>query len=94
MLMALRPQDPLPDWISHVLLIDGQKLRTRTRDSIMPTFEQQKTGVSDASAELPITHEGKVLVSMKDVNVKYHDRHVSSNILKHIPEGASLSMPT
>lgn len=73
-LMALRPQDPLPEWITHVALVDGQHIHPQSRTTVMPALEQQplfKTA-QPTSKET----DGKDLVDMKDVNVQYHERHV------------------
>lgn len=72
--MALRPQDPLPDWISHVARIEGRRVYAKKRDSAsfvaMPGTE--KSQLSSKS----LSRQGKILVEMKDVNVRYHERHV------------------
>ena len=74
-LMALRSQDPLPDWVTHVALVDGQYLRTQRRDDrtmvhqhLQPSKAENPNGISNADKQ--------ELVSMKDVNVRYGDRHV------------------
>ena len=74
--MALRPQDPFPDWITHVLTVDGRRVIPCSRDSNIPVFENRRTDKGEISAEA-LNTEGRELVSMKDVNVKYHERHVS-----------------
>ncbi|THH06175.1 hypothetical protein EW145_g4274 [Phellinidium pouzarii] len=84
-LMALRPQDPLPEWITHVALVEGQYVRTQTRASAMPLLEQ-RAAPKTAPVEAQRT-DGDELVSMKDVNVGYHERHVLKNINWTIKEG-------
>ena len=74
--MALRPQDPLPDWITHVLTVNGQRVIPCSRGSGIPVFETRRTDKGEISAEA-LNTEGRELVSMKDVNVKYHERYVS-----------------
>ena len=74
--MALRPQDPLPDWITHVLTVNGRRVIPCPRGSNIPVFESRRTDKGEISAEA-LNTEGRELVSMKDVNVKYHERHVS-----------------
>lgn len=73
-LMALRPQDPLPEWITHVALVDGQHIHPQTRTAAMPSLEQQSSSKSTQSTLKEAG--GKELVDMKDVNVSYHERHV------------------
>ena len=74
--MALRPQDPLPDWITHVLTVNGRRAIPCPRGSNIPVFENRRADKGEISAEALKT-EGRELVSMKDVNVKYRERHVS-----------------
>lgn len=73
-LMALRPQDPLPEWITHVALVDGQHIHPQSRTTLMPALDQQPS----SKIAQPSSKEtgGKDLVDMKDVNVRYHERHV------------------
>ena len=74
--MALRPQDPLPDWITHVLTVNGRRVIPCPRGTNIPAFENRRIDKGEISAEA-LNTEGRELVSMKDVNVKYHERHVS-----------------
>ncbi|KAI5122342.1 hypothetical protein M0805_002509 [Coniferiporia weirii] len=84
-LMALRPQDPLPDWITHMALVEGQHVRTQTRASATPLLEQHiSPKATPTQADID---NGKELVSMKDVNVRYSDRHVLKHINWTIKEG-------
>lgn len=79
--MALRPQDPLPDWVTHVALINGRNVRTGPRDNVgllNPTDGRDKHLGSSSTTNAKNT-SGRELVSMKDVNVRYHERHVSGS---------------
>ncbi|KAL5531887.1 hypothetical protein ACEPAF_5450 [Sanghuangporus sanghuang] len=84
-LMSLRPQDPLPEWITHVALVDGQSVRTEIRSQNFmpfPISDSETPGTSDMHIKRKdnMERERKELVAMKNVNVKYHDRHVLKNI--------------
>ncbi|KAL5504555.1 hypothetical protein ACEPAH_7216 [Sanghuangporus vaninii] len=84
-LMSLRPQDPLPEWITHVALVDGQSVRTEIRSQKFmpfPVSDSEPPGTSDlhVKREDNLERERKELVVMKNVNVKYNDRHVLKNI--------------
>ncbi|EJD08187.1 P-loop containing nucleoside triphosphate hydrolase protein [Fomitiporia mediterranea MF3/22] len=88
-LMALRPQDPLPEWITHVASVEGQHVRPQSRTSFTPPLPSQssaklKTEVNEGTTT---ASEGKDLVVMKNVNVRYHDRHVLKDIKWIIKEG-------
>ncbi|KAH8110566.1 P-loop containing nucleoside triphosphate hydrolase protein [Phellopilus nigrolimitatus] len=85
-LMALRPHDPLPDWITHVALVEGQHVRTHTLASAMPLLAQH-ANQKNTPVQLSPVVDGQELVSMKDVNVRYHERHVLKNINWTIKEG-------
>ena len=82
-LMALRPQDPLPDWITHVALVRGQQINALPLGKATPLLSQlvtkerlRSTGSKESVGEIPKHEIRKDLVVMKDLNVKYHDRHV------------------
>ena len=78
--MALRSQDPLPDWITHVAHIEGQNihaLKISQYTPVMPSSSATDRKAVDSTSD----PEVKELVSMKGVNVRYHERHVSSSCL-------------
>jgi hypothetical protein len=77
--MGLRLQDPIPDWITHVALVqDGyvttggkkaivEKLNLRTHEAARSVAAVRNRG-SSAGA--------RTLVDMRNVNVRYHERQV------------------
>lgn len=75
--MALREQDPLPDWITHVASVEGQYVKTHSRGAYTPILENRKKA-TQASPILEQGEEGKELIDMKNINIKYADRHVSA----------------
>lgn len=80
--MALRLQDPLPAWITHIALVQEDNIITGPRHSTKFTALGELTSEltkKEASARRVSSQlNGEELVSMKDVNVAYHDRHVCS----------------
>ena len=74
--MALREQDPLPDWITHVASIEGQYFSTHSRGAYTPILENGKK-LAQASLLSEQIKEGKEIIDMKNINIKYADRHVS-----------------
>lgn len=90
-IMSLRIQDPVPDWISHVALVrSGGKVSTGPKALVLQELEGHiKSHHPELQVNPPITPwsdsskvQRAVLVDLKGVNVSYHGRHVNaSNIL-------------
>jgi len=79
-IMGLRMQDPLPDWISHVALVRGGTVITGTKDEIIskhadhPAREAEHTvNTTGSYLQLGLDH-GKPVVGMRNVNVSYDTR--------------------
>jgi hypothetical protein len=79
--MALRPQDPVPEWITHLAKVEGPLVETGRRESLHHPAHVVIVDEAKHSDKKPRSAErsGKVLVDMKSVNVRYHERHVSTN---------------
>ena len=79
--MGLRLQDPVPEWISHIALVQDGRVKTGEKKTILQ--ELNDSGAKEAShSTSPVHNAGlesnaKVLVNMQNVNVRYHERHVS-----------------
>ena len=76
--MGLRLQDPIPEWITHIALVQGGQVKTGERATIV---EELKSHVHDAgrpAAAVSARSEANILVDMRNVNVQYHERHVRS----------------
>ena len=81
-IMALRPQDPIPEWVSHILTIKqhgevdmGTIEKMRSALVQLRDIANYKTGKA-----IPFINDvepREEFVSMKNVNVSYHERHVS-----------------
>jgi hypothetical protein len=88
-ILGLRAQDPVPDWISHVAVVkDGHMtagpkhdILTGYASTIGPRIEEQARAGACSIAQVS---DRKVLVDMKNVTVSYHGRKASNNL--PIPE--------
>jgi energy-coupling factor transporter ATP-binding protein EcfA2 len=79
-IMGLRLQDPVPEWVSHVALVLDGRVQTGLKGEVLaekaekalaqPALPQQNTALQHGQ------QEREVVVDMKHVNVKYHTRHV------------------
>ncbi|KAI0061896.1 P-loop containing nucleoside triphosphate hydrolase protein [Artomyces pyxidatus] len=84
-IMSLRMQDPIPEWVSHVALVSNGRVHAGEKDVILKSLAHHEAKTKEAS-HLPRTEssqphgQGEILVEMRDVNVKYHERHVLKNI--------------
>ncbi|KAG6331621.1 hypothetical protein ID866_7466 [Astraeus odoratus] len=93
-IMGLRKQDPIPDWITHLALIKGGRLLTGEKGDIL---EQQAADAAQEKAAqpfisthgLPVTRgeDGKPVAILKNVNVAYGPRKVLKSINWTIREG-------
>ncbi|KAG2127232.1 P-loop containing nucleoside triphosphate hydrolase protein [Suillus clintonianus] len=84
-IMGLRMQDPVPDWISHVALMTGETILTDTKDEMLSKHayhhakEAERTARTTQSyLQLGLDH-GKPLVDMQNVNVSHGTRKVLKN---------------
>ncbi|KAI0264234.1 P-loop containing nucleoside triphosphate hydrolase protein [Gloeopeniophorella convolvens] len=81
-IMGLRLQDPVPEWVTHVALVQDGRVETGERNAILEKVDHSQ--VQTTSTVIPEHHsrctEADVLVSMQNVNVRYHERHVLKNI--------------
>ena len=77
-IMALRPQDPVPEWVTHVARIEGGgRVRTGKKRELWQPYIAGGERNEEVEGKTSERVAGKVLVDMKNVNVKYSDRHVS-----------------
>ncbi|KDQ56336.1 hypothetical protein JAAARDRAFT_36509 [Jaapia argillacea MUCL 33604] len=105
MILGLRNQDPIPDWISHLVVLKGGGRAISGRRGDV----EGSLGAGGHSHGHGISHEGldakerpeenvgsggtekdkerRVVVEMRNVNVKYDDRHVLKDINWSIREG-------
>jgi hypothetical protein len=77
--MELRPQDPLPEWTTHIALIEGQRLNLMNRDAysrkhLVVLTESSKP--HSGEADIPIAPQGREFARLSGVRVGYGNREV------------------
>jgi len=74
----LRTQDEVPDWVTHVALVQDGTVKTGTKNSILPLIKRDS---ADACATLTsietLSPGGQPVLDLQNVSVKYGDRVVS-----------------
>ncbi|KIK66260.1 hypothetical protein GYMLUDRAFT_239243 [Collybiopsis luxurians FD-317 M1] len=94
-IMGLRAQDALPDWIDHVAYVKGSKVVTGERESVLREVELEsglggwagqpkKHGHKVSSRSTQI---GDVLIDLKNVKVQYSKCVVLNELLWQIRQG-------
>ena len=83
-IMGLRLQDPIPDWITHIALVQGGRVMTGERETILKELTSHTRSVAPMRATGSKV-QADILVDMKNVNVRYHERHVSYPFQRHYP---------
>ncbi|KAF8342719.1 P-loop containing nucleoside triphosphate hydrolase protein [Cantharellus anzutake] len=100
-LLGLRRQDPLPDWVTHVAYAQDNNVISghRTSDSVRPFFRADRSStkrVPDALApERPTKHfsppgaavTGNPLIQIRGLNIQYENRKILSELDWTIREG-------
>ena len=81
-IMGLRLQDPLPEWVSHIALVQSGRVQTGPKALILDEVKSELLSkkftedlghlVGSRSIEKP----GSALVEMEGLNVRYGERHV------------------
>lgn len=83
-IIGLRTQDPVPDWITHLALVSEGRVLTGTKEEILGTQELHKAKlegagpVTSAASVKRTQDEGKPVVVMRNVTVSYGERKVGS----------------
>jgi hypothetical protein len=85
-IIFLRLQDPIPDWITHIALVrTGGLVVTGAKEVVLANMEEHVEGRENASqpdalvkrARVVSDSQRTVLVDLQGVNVSYHERHAS-----------------
>ena len=82
--MGLRLQDPIPDWITHVALVQSGHMMAGKKAAILErlNLHPHEAARSAAAGRNRGSSAGdRTLVDMQNVNVRYHERHVRWNFL-------------
>lgn len=81
-IIGLRMQDPIPDWISHLALVSDGKVLTGTKEEILEKqeFHEVKEGrvtlMNSTTSAKRTEGEGQPVVILRNVNVSYGERKV------------------
>ncbi|KAF8736774.1 hypothetical protein AX14_014007 [Amanita brunnescens Koide BX004] len=84
-IMGLRVQDDIPDWITHVAFADKNKVRVGEKEEVLKSLRQHVTELGNtAQVNRPTVQdqdsEGRVVVNIEGANVQYGQRKVLNNI--------------
>jgi len=86
-IMGLRLQDPIPEWITHIALVQGGHVETGERAAILEKLKSHTHEAARPAAAVSTRAEAGILVDMRNVNVRYHERHVLKGITWSIRAG-------
>ncbi|KAK0505745.1 P-loop containing nucleoside triphosphate hydrolase protein [Armillaria luteobubalina] len=87
-ILGLRGQDPVPDWITHVALLRGSKVVTGPKDIILYEEALRSKHATATTATQTVTNEtGAVVADLKNVRVQYDSRVVLRDINWQIRQG-------
>ncbi|KAI9507744.1 P-loop containing nucleoside triphosphate hydrolase protein [Russula earlei] len=82
-IMGLRLQDPIPEWITHMALVHDGQVETGERTSMLEKLNSHNRGAvltAGAARTRSSSPNTVILVDMQNVNVRYHERHVLRDI--------------
>lgn len=74
--IELRPQDPIPEWTTHVALVEGQRVQGITVNEYKSRHHALHTTAPITTAPKTEAEEGDELVGLKGVRVSYGKREV------------------
>lgn len=87
-IMGLRLQDPIPEWVSHLALVRSGQVTARPKADILAETEEAGRQEKEKSYSVGMPGatkgEGRALIEMKDVNVKYYERHVRNSLISFV----------
>jgi hypothetical protein len=87
--MGLRLQDPIPEWITHIALVHGGHVTTGEKAAILEKLNlhtHEATRSVAAVRNRDSSAGSGILVDMRNVNVRYHERHVRWYFLSYVSE--------
>ena len=84
--MTLRAQDPVPDWVTHIALVQGAQVSTGARRDVLPAAVPHVNHTTDSGKLKPAStmykeRKGRILVDMNRLSVQYQDRKVSFSVI-------------
>ncbi|KAF5380371.1 hypothetical protein D9615_004509 [Tricholomella constricta] len=86
--LGLRTQDPVPEWVTHVAFVNNGRVVAGPKEEVLPAVEHIVATASTKEAPVVRASErGELLVDMKGINVKYGTRTVLKDINWQIRQG-------
>ncbi|KAL0955582.1 hypothetical protein HGRIS_001819 [Hohenbuehelia grisea] len=87
-ILGLRTQDEIPEWITHVALVNDGSVHTGSKDEVRIPKARPKTSEKTGDGRPSSSHQtGKLVVDMNNVKVQYGDRIVLNDLSWQIKEG-------
>ena len=74
--MGLRLQDPIPEWVTHIALVQGGHVETGERATILEKLNSHTHEAARSAVVVNSRADADILVNMRNVNVRYHERRV------------------
>ncbi|KAG6815339.1 hypothetical protein H0H87_002800 [Tephrocybe sp. NHM501043] len=85
-ILGLRTQDPIPEWITHVAFVDGSRVIVGLKEEVVPQIAHADAREAPAIVQRS-EKPGELVVDLKGVNVKYGPRAVLKDINWQIRQG-------
>lgn len=78
MVLGLRTQDDIPEWVTHVALVQDGTVKAGVKSDVVALIKHN-TSFLDVSGSGPIGDSaGPIVLDLRNVSVKYGDRVVCS----------------
>jgi hypothetical protein len=75
-ILGLRTQDDIPEWVTHVALVQDGTVQAGVKSDVVPLIKHD-TSFLDVSGPGPIGDgAGPIVLDLRNVSVKYGDRVV------------------
>ncbi|KAG5643206.1 hypothetical protein DXG03_001370, partial [Asterophora parasitica] len=85
-ILGLRTQDDVPEWVTHVAFVKGGEVIAGPKEEVLPAVEHIST-TSGTGEVLKARPTGELVVDMQNVNVKYGNRAVLKDLNWQIRKG-------
>ncbi|EIN06385.1 P-loop containing nucleoside triphosphate hydrolase protein [Punctularia strigosozonata HHB-11173 SS5] len=80
MILGLRGQDPLPEWITHVARVENGHVSAQERAATYTPTDTEHADRLQNEKSSGEAQAGDIVVQMRNVRVSYKDRHVLKDI--------------
>ncbi|KAF9445873.1 P-loop containing nucleoside triphosphate hydrolase protein [Macrolepiota fuliginosa MF-IS2] len=85
-ILGLRTQDDVPEWITHVALVQDGTVNAGPKDRILPLIKHDSPFFGSSNAG-DIKNTGPIVLDLQSVSVKYADRIVLRDINWQVRQG-------